>query len=135
MNPIYVAAAHFKNKDNDKAHDLLRIEELTRRAVGEGAQIVICIRADGEVKKRKKVKAEHGTSHTVGVVELQKVCDREPDVLVIGTGYDDLAELTDEGRAFLQEKGITVREVPTPEVADAYNQAEGRNGALIHVTC
>jgi len=47
MRDIRIAAAQFENRDNDKAYNLSRIRELTRRAVDQGAEIVsfheVCI--------------------------------------------------------------------------------------------
>ena len=40
MREIRIATAQFENRDNDKAFNLSRIRELTRRAVDEGAEIV-----------------------------------------------------------------------------------------------
>ncbi len=40
MRDIRVATAQFETRDNDKAYNLGRIRELTRRAVEQGAQIV-----------------------------------------------------------------------------------------------
>lgn len=40
MRDIRVAAAQFEPRDNDKAYNLSRIRELTRRAVEQGAEIV-----------------------------------------------------------------------------------------------
>lgn len=40
MRDIRVAAAQFEHRDADKAHNLGRIEDLTRRAVAQGAEIV-----------------------------------------------------------------------------------------------
>ena len=40
MQPITAAAAQFENKDGDQGHNLARIRQLTRRAVGRGADIV-----------------------------------------------------------------------------------------------
>lgn len=49
MRDIRIGAAQFENKDNDKAYNLSRINELTRRAVEQGAEIVsfheVCIPA------------------------------------------------------------------------------------------
>ena len=49
MRDIRVATAQFENRDNDKAYNLSRIRELTRRAVEQGAEIVsfheVCIPA------------------------------------------------------------------------------------------
>jgi predicted amidohydrolase len=40
MRDIRVATAQFENRDNDKAYNLSRVRELTRRAVEQGAEIV-----------------------------------------------------------------------------------------------
>jgi len=40
MREIRVATAQFENRDNDKAYNLGRVRELTRRAVEQGAEIV-----------------------------------------------------------------------------------------------
>src|SRR5437867_7012900 len=40
MNDLRVAAAQFEARDRDKAFNLSRIAELSRRAVDQGAQIV-----------------------------------------------------------------------------------------------
>ena len=40
MKEIRIAAAQFENRDNDKQHNLSRIEALTRRAADQGAEIV-----------------------------------------------------------------------------------------------
>ena len=49
MKDIRIAAAQFENHDNDKAYNLSRVRELTRRAVEQGAEIVsfheVCIPA------------------------------------------------------------------------------------------
>ena len=40
MQEIRVASVQFEHRDNDKAYNLSRVRELTRRAVDQGAQIV-----------------------------------------------------------------------------------------------
>lgn len=40
MRDIRVATAQFENRDNDPAYNLIRVRELTRRAVDQGAEIV-----------------------------------------------------------------------------------------------
>jgi predicted amidohydrolase len=40
MRDIRVATAQFEHRNNDKSHNLARIEDLTRRAVEKGAEIV-----------------------------------------------------------------------------------------------
>src|SRR3954453_8791700 len=40
MRDIRIAAAQFEHRDGDKVYNLGRIRELTRRAAGEGAEVV-----------------------------------------------------------------------------------------------
>jgi len=97
----------------------------------------VYIRADGKLKRRDKaaVKRVYGSSHSIGPEELQKVCKGKPQVLIIGTGQEGTAALTDDGKQFLKERGIRVKAARTPAAIRAYNQANGRKAALIHVTC
>ena len=104
---------------------------------GEVYEQDILIRADGKIKKRDKaaVKKLYGTSHMIGPEELARTCKGDPHVLVIGTGQDGAAELTEEGAAFLKERRIEVKALPTPRAIKEYNKAKGPKAALIHVTC
>jgi len=104
---------------------------------GEVYRRDVYILVDGKVKKRKKALAKevYGTSHKIGPEELSKVCEGRPDVLVIGSGEDGQARLTDEARGFLRERGITVRIAVSAQAAEKYNRAEGRKAALFHLTC
>lgn len=97
----------------------------------------LLIRAGGEIKKRKKgpAKKRYGTSHKLGPKELSRTCRGGPEVLFVGTGQSAQVELTDEGRAYLERRGIEVEMHPTPEVGEAFNRCRRRKAALIHVTC
>ena len=95
------------------------------------------VRADGKVKARDKklAKAVYGTSHTIGPAELEKVCKKGARTLVIGSGYAGVARLSPEGWAYLQERGIAVRVLPTPEAVEEYLRTPGPKAILVHVTC
>ncbi len=71
----------------------------------------------------------------VGPDELAKACKGDPELLVIGTGQDGTAALNEEGAAFLKERGIEVKALPTPRAIKEFNKAKGRKAALLHVTC
>ncbi len=104
---------------------------------GETYEHDIHIRADGRVRKRKKkwARKDYGTSHVIGPRELKKVLRGDPDVLIIGRGFDCMVRLAEEGRRMLEERGVRWELLPTPEAAEAFNQAEGRKALLLHVTC
>jgi glucokinase len=106
-------------------------------ATAAPGELAVDIRADGRVKKRKKSVARelYGTPHRIGPKELARACKGDPETLIIGTGHSGEVELTDDGQAFLKERGIRFRAVPTPQAVQEYNKAEGRKAAIVHVTC
>jgi hypothetical protein len=97
----------------------------------------IYLLADGSVKKRKKrlAKEAYGTGHVVGPRELELVCEGDPQVLVVGTGYGGALSLSADGRRWLQERGIALEMLRTPEAARRFCELQGRRAALFHVTC
>ena len=107
------------------------------RIAGEVYKNDVYIRADGTIKRRNKRPAKklYGTSHMIGPKELARACKSDPDVLIIGTGQEGTAELTEDGSAFLKDRGIRFKALPTPRAILEYNRTKGRKAALIHVTC
>ena len=99
----------------------------------------VIIRPDGQVTKRKKKlsKAVYGTSHTISLQEVKYVCEQGagPDRLIVGSGQNGNVELSPEAAAFLEKSKCRVVLLPTPEVIDVWNQAEGKVIGLFHVTC
>lgn len=96
----------------------------------------VVIRADGRVKKRRKVlKLDgEGLPGRIDPDELQRVCKGRPNVLIIGSGYGDPVELSDDGREFLRQRGIAFEVLPTADAVNSYNATEGRKAALLRVT-
>lgn len=99
----------------------------------------VIIRPDGEVKKRKKKlsKAVYGTSHTISLEEAEYVCDQAPGArrLIVGSGQYGRVELSPEAAAYVEARKCSVVLLPTPEVIDVWNEAEGEAIGLFHVTC
>ena len=97
----------------------------------------VYILASGEVKKRKKrlAKDAYGTSHKIGPDELTRLCKAEPKIVFIGTGQQGVAELTEEGKRYLEKHRIDYAVLPTPEIVACYNKGDRRKAALIHITC
>ena len=97
----------------------------------------IYILADGRVRERDTAlaKKRYGSSHKIGPAELETLCQDGPEVVFIGTGQSGLAELTDEGRQFLRQRGIECKAMPTPQAVEGYNSSKRPKAALIHVTC
>jgi len=97
----------------------------------------IYILAGGQVKKRRKKLARqvYGTSHKIGPDELARLCKGRPRIVFIGTGQQGVAELTEEGKRYLETRGIDYAALPTPQIVASYNACEKPKAALIHVTC
>jgi hypothetical protein len=97
----------------------------------------VLIRLGGKVEKRKKKlsKAVHGTSHIISSAEAKHVHQRGAALLLIGAGQDGTVTLSEEAAAYFERHRCQVRLLPTPEVIEAWNQADGAVIGLVHVTC
>ncbi len=78
------------------------------------------------------------TTHRIGDWEEKKLFSNQPEVIVIGTGFDGVLEVREEIKVKSAELGIELKILKTPQVIDEYNQLvkEGKRvNALIHTTC
>jgi hypothetical protein len=72
-------------------------------------------------------------AHFVGLAEIEGLLKEEPDVLIIGTGYDNMVQVEEEVAAL-----PIVVILPTPQAVRRYNElrSEGKRvAAIIHSTC
>ncbi|MBL7183421.1 MAG: hypothetical protein ISS50_03110 [Anaerolineae bacterium] len=72
-------------------------------------------------------------AHFVGFAEIEGLLQEGPDVLIIGTGYDNMVRVEEEiaARPFVEI-------LPTPQAVRRYNElrSEGKRvAAIIHSTC
>jgi hypothetical protein len=97
----------------------------------------IIIRLSGKVRRRNKQlsKAVYGTSHTLSLAEVEDLHRKRAERIIIGTGFEGQARLSDEAAQYLQKKGCRVDLYPTPEAIACWNEAEGKVIALFHLTC
>ena len=104
---------------------------------GESFDHDIVIRLSGKVKKRKKKlsKQQYGTSHTVSLDEAKHIYDDGAERLIIGTGQYDSVQLSDEAQGYFEERGCSVKLLPTPEAIQSWNDGQGKIIAMFHVTC
>ena len=75
-------------------------------------------------------------THRITRAELESLVTPEVDVIVVGIGWDSVAQLTDDAK--LLSDSIDLRVLPTPEAFAVYNtlKAEGRTVVLLaHSTC
>jgi hypothetical protein len=71
--------------------------------------------------------------HFVAFAEIEGLLKEGPDVLIIGTGYDNLVQVEEEVAAL-----PSVEILPTPQAVRRYNELRGdgkRVAAIIHSTC
>lgn len=58
----------------------------------------------------------------IEIDDLSEVIDELPDVVVVGTGFIRLIQLSDEARRFLEDKGVTVIVDRSEQAANVYNE-------------
>jgi len=71
--------------------------------------------------------------HFIGSAEIEGLLKEGPDVLIIGTGYDNMVRVEEEIAAM-----PIVEILPTSQAVRRYNQLRGegkRVAAIIHSTC
>ena len=74
-------------------------------------------------------------AHFVGLAEIEGLLRERPDVLIIGTGYDNMVQVEKE---ILAMSAVQVLPLPTPQAVRRYNELrrEGKRvAAIIHSTC
>ena len=71
--------------------------------------------------------------HFVAFAEIEGLLEEDPDVLIIGTGYDNMVQVENEISAML-----SIEILRTPQAVRRFNElrAEGKRvAAIIHSTC
>lgn len=59
--------------------------------------------------------------HIIGVEDIWSAIQKNPESLVIGTGYEAQAELSEDAKIFIQEKGIKLFIDRTEEAIRTFN--------------
>ncbi len=97
----------------------------------------VVISPSGEVKRRKGGILMFG-SHLFKRKEFEELCKHGVDVLVIGTGTDGVATISEDAKNFVENTKITLIELPSERAIQEFNKLikdKKRVGAIIHVTC
>jgi hypothetical protein len=97
----------------------------------------IVILPDGTVKERTPGKGRLG-SHTIARGEIEALTKTQPEVILIGTGVQNMARLAHDAEFYLTEPDLDLTLLPSNEVVKKYNQLieDGEKvAALIHITC
>lgn len=86
----------------------------------------------------EKLKKLFNTSHKIGDWETKALLEKNPEIIVIGTGQDGKLEVDKDFIDKIKRKGVeTIAEI-TPEAIKTYNEkvkSGKRVNALIHTTC
>jgi glucokinase len=90
----------------------------------------VYVRANGEVKKRKKAFAK-ASPQRIDAGELARVCKGGPEVLLVGAGPGGEAALTDEGARYLALRAIRWQVLPTRQAVREFNRLRCRRAALL----
>lgn len=83
---------------------------------------------DGEIR------TEH-IGHTVTREQLEGFLKEGIELVILGTGQSGCASLDEDAKALLEEKGIGLIALETPQAIQEFNKTDKKAVALIHVTC
>jgi len=86
----------------------------------------------------ERVKQAYGTDHVVADWEQKLLLSANPEMILIVNGWSGLLKVDEEFKKKVEDAGIELRVVLTPEVVKEYNHliVEGRKvNCLIHTTC
>jgi len=86
-----------------------------------------------------------GESHIIGVEDVKRAVEQNPEVIIIGTGESGTIKVTEKARDFIKEKGIKLITDLTDSAAKTFNirkedseEEEGKPEKVIglfHLTC
>lgn len=84
-------------------------------------------------------------SHIIGIEDVKRAVEQEPEIIIIGTGQSGIAEATEAAQGFIEGKGIKLIIDRTEEAVRTFNivceeslEEEGEQKRVIglfHLTC
>jgi len=97
----------------------------------------ILVISDGKVIPRNEdmLRKKFGTCHAIGIDELKILLQGSPEVIVIGTGQNGEARLTQEAKEFITRSHARIMEGSTPKACKKFDEITAKKAALFHVTC
>jgi len=73
--------------------------------------------------------------HEVSVSDLDRLKDKKPKTVIIGTGNSGQMKVLDEAKKFIQDKGSKLIIEETPKAVKKYNKTKGSKVGMFHLTC
>ncbi len=86
---------------------------------------------DGEILERKR-------SHKVSEKEMEEILLKEPEVVVVGSGFGGALKVEDSAEKLCEGESVEVKILKTPEAVKEFNALlkEGKKVAgIFHLTC
>lgn len=108
------------------------------RIDGEEYKQVLIVEDSVIERDSEKLHQLFGTTHQIGDWEVEELLKEKPEVIVVGTGWEGILEVSEELRAKSEELEIEIKILRTPEAVEEHNKLmeQGKKvNALIHTTC
>jgi len=86
---------------------------------------------DGKVEYREK-------SHEFGMDEFLRLLEREPEIIIIGTGIEGIVKVPEEVDQEAENKGVEIFKDTSPKAAEMFNGfiADSKRAVVVlHSTC
>ena len=78
------------------------------------------------------------SGHILSKEDIKSLVDKEPDIIVVGTGINGLMKPEKDLAEYLNKKGIELACAPNHEAMEIFNRLSDSNkkvGACFHLTC
>ena len=92
------------------------------------------VTVNGKAKTQKPPLAAAGDGNIeISQEDLVKACAGGPEILFIGAGSRENAQLSRQAARYLAQRNISVKILSTPKAVAAYNDTNKRKAALVHL--
>ena len=85
---------------------------------------------DGEI-------AEKDRKHNISKSELTDILMKEPDVVIVGTGFAGNVKIDPDAEVLAKVEGVELIPLPTQKAVEEFNKLSRRKKAVavLHITC
>lgn len=73
--------------------------------------------------------------HQVSISDLDRLKEKNPKTVIIGTGNSGNMNVSDEAKKFIENKGTKLIIEETPKAVKKYNKTKGSKIGMFHLTC
>jgi len=75
--------------------------------------------------------------HRLQIEDLDEIVEKNPELLIVGTGYSGLMVVPKNVEDYLNSLGIELKAMDTRKAVDLYNKVSGEKRviAALHLTC